>query len=552
MEGHAARTRRGLSAAVIALALLLSLAVWLPPARGVAKDSLTIGLSSDASFINALIASDGQSYKVEWSVFDCLVAYDEALAIRPQLAESWDTSPDGLSYTFHLRKDIVWQDGRPFTADDVAFWMYSMLNPKVRAPSRAFFGGMAGYAELTNPDHPADPAGLPRKPVEVLNPSTVRLNLAYPYAAFLGVLTCPRGGIVPKHALEGKDMNTAEFNSRPVGSGPYRVVEWRKGESIALEAFDRYYGGRPPIRRLIFRIIPDPVVRTQALRTAGIDMLDDPPTDELDRFAKDPRYAVAGIYTPTYQYLGYRLDRPPFSDLRVRQAFSHAVDFDVIVRKVLRGYAVRATGPLPPTSWAYTPKVRRYPYDPEKAKRLLAEAGYTPGPDGIMQKDGRPLRFALKGDQGTQQIRDSAVIIQDQLARIGVAAEIRLLDFPTFVRQLFASDFEAILVGWTGHPDPDPFSYTIWHSSQWNGRNFAHYKNPEVDKALEDARRTMDRGARRAAYVKFQRLLADDAPYVWGYYPKEMYVFPKELRGVALIPAQAAVYQSLRTAVWQP
>jgi peptide/nickel transport system substrate-binding protein len=377
VKGHAARTRRGLPAAVIALALLLSLALWLPPARGVAKDSLTIGLSSDASFINALIASDGQSYKVEWSVFDCLVAYDETLAIRPQLAESWETSPDGLSYTFHLRKDVVWQDGRPFTADDVAFWMYSMLNPKVRAPSRAFFGGMAGYAELTNPDHPADPAGLPRKPVEVLNPSTVRLNLAYPYAAFLGVLTCPRGGIVPKHALEGKDMNTAEFNSRPVGTGPYRVVEWRKGESIALEAFDRYYGGRAPIRRLIFRIIPDPVVRTQALRTAGIDMLDDPPTDELDRFAKDPRYAVAGIYTPTYQYLGYRLDRPPFSDLRVRQAFSHAVDFDVIVRKVLRGYAVRATGPLPPTSWAYTPKVRRYPYDPEKAKQLLAEAGYT-------------------------------------------------------------------------------------------------------------------------------------------------------------------------------
>jgi peptide/nickel transport system substrate-binding protein len=519
---------------------------------GAPKDTLTIGFSSDASFINALIASDGQSYKVEWSVFDCLVQYDQNLAIRPMLAERWDISPDGLSYTFHLRRDAVWQDGRELTADDVAFWMHSMLNPKIRAPSRAFFGAMAGYPELTNADHPADPAGLPRKPVEVLDARTVRLNLAYPYAAFLPVLTCPRGGIVPKHALEGKDMNVAEFNTKPIGNGPYRVVEWRKGESITLAAFDRYYGGRPSIRQVIFRIIPDPVVRTQALRTGGIDLLDDPPTDELDKFAKDSQYSVTGTYTPSYQYFGFRLDRAPFSDLRVRRALSYAVDFDVIVRKVLRGYGVRATGQIPPTSWAYTPKVQRYPYNPERAKQLLAEAGYAPGPDGILQKDGRPLRFAIKADQGTQPVRDSAVIVQDQLARIGVAAEIRLLDFPTFVRQLFASDFEAILVGWTGHPDPDPFSYTIWHSSQWNGRNFAHYKNPDVDKALEDARRTPDQAKRREAYVRFQQILADDAPYVWGYYPKEMYVYRRGLRGLALLPAQAAIFQSLRTAAWQP
>lgn len=519
---------------------------------GTPKDSLTIGLSSDASFINALIASDGQSYKVEWSVFDCLAQYDQNLAIKPMLAERWDVSPDGLSYTFHLRQDVVWQDGRPFTADDVAFWMQSMLNPKIRAPSRAFFGAMAGYPELTNADHPADPAGLARKPVEVVDARTVRLNLAYPYAAFLPVLTCPRGGIVPRHALEGKDMNVAEFNSKPVGNGPYRVVEWRKGESITLAAFDRYYGGRPPIRQVIFRVIPDPVVRTQALRTGGIDLLDDPPTDELDKFAKDAQYTVAGIYTPSYQYFGFRLDRAPFSDLRVRRAMSHAVDFDVIVRKVLRGYGVRATGQIPPTSWAYTPKVQRYPYNPERAKQLLAEAGYAPGPDGIMQKDGRPFRFTIKADQGTQPVRDSAVIVQDQLARIGVVAEIRLLDFPTFVRQLFASDFEAILVGWTGHPDPDPFSYTIWHSSQWNGRNFTHYKNPDVDKALEDARRTSDQAKRREAYVRFQQILSDDAPYVWGYYPKEMYVYRRGLRGLTLLPAQAAIFQSLRTAAWQP
>ena len=385
--------------------------------------------------------------------------------------------------------------------------------------------------------------------MEVLDPHTVRFNLSFPYAAFLGVLTAPRGGIIPKHALQGQDVNTGPFNAKPVGSGAYRVIEWRKGDSVVLEAFDRYYGGRPAIRQLVFRIIPDPVVRTQALRTGGIDMLDDPPIDELDRLKG--QYTIAGAYTPSYEYLGFKLDRAPFNDVRVRQALSYAVDFDAIVHKVLLGYALPATGPIPPTSWAYTPQVKRYQYDPAQAKSLLAEAGFTPGPNGIMQRGGQPLRFGIKGDQGSQSVRDAAVIIQAQLAQAGVQADIALLDWPTFVRQLFASDFEAILVGWTGHPDPDPFNYTIWHSSQWNGRNFAHYKNPEVDRLLEQGRRGRDRAARRAAYVSLQRALADDAPYVWGFYQKEMYVYDTRLRGTTLIPAQAAIYQSLRKASWQ-
>ncbi|HYM69188.1 MAG TPA: peptide-binding protein [bacterium] len=520
-------------------------------AQGQTKDTLVIGLGGDASFINPVVASDGQSYKVEWPVFDALVEYDENLNIRPALAASWDVSEDGQTYTFHLNKTVVWHDGTPFTADDVAFTFYTMLDPKTHAASRAFFGALAGFAELTNAAKPADPASLPKKPVEVLDPYTVRFNLSYPYAAFLGVLTAPRGAIIPKRALQGQDVNTTPFNTKPVGTGPYRVVEWRKGDSIVLEAFDRYYRGRPAIRRVVFRVIPDPVVRTQALRTGGIDLLDDPPVDELNRLKSDPQYTVAGIYTPSYEYFGFRLDRPPFNDVRVRQALSYAVDFDAIVHKVLLGYALPATGPIPPTSWAYTAQIKRYPYDPAQAKRLLSEAGYTPGPGGIMQKDGRPFRFSIKGDEGAQAVRDAAVIVQAQLAQVGVQADIGLLDWPTFVRQLFASDFEVILVGWTGHPDPDPFNYTIWHSSQWNGRNFAHYKNPEVDQILEDGRRTRDRAKRRAAYVKLQQVLATDAPYVWGYYQKEMYVYNRRLRGFSLIPAQAAIYQSLRTASWQ-
>jgi len=548
-QGRLRKTAACLVAAALVAAVSAAAGTpgWTAP-----KDALVVGVPSDPEHFNALLANNSSTFSAAWSIFDCLVAYDENLSIKPALAQSWDVSRDGLSYTFHLRPNVLWHDGQPFTADDVAFWVSALLNPKVRAPSRAFYGAFAGYAALTDPDHPADPASLPKKPVEVLGPLTVRLNLAFPYAPFLDVLSCPGGTIVPKHVLEGQDINTAEFNTRPIGTGPFRMTEWRKGDHFTLQAFDRYYGGAPALRQVVFATIPDPVVRAQALKAGQIDVLDTPLYDDLPVYARDPRLALIGGYTTLYWYLGFRVDRPVFSDLRLRQAISYGVNFDVIVRKVFGDNAVRATGPIPPNNWAYTPRVRLYPYNPAKAKQLLAEAGYTPGPDGVMQKDGRPLAFAIKTINTDQSLHDVIVIIQSQLALIGVQAQVQLLDTATILRQMFSSDFDAILEGWNGHIDPDPINYTVWHSSQWNTRNILHYKNPEVDRLLDDARAALDQGRRRALYARFQQVLADDAPTVWGYYPKRIYVYEKQLRGLTFIPLQGGVYPSLRRAKWQP
>lgn len=509
---------------------------------------LVIGFSGDASYLNPVIASDGQSYKAEWPIFDSLVELDKSLKPQPLLAEKWDISPDGKAYTFHLRQDVKWQDGQPFTADDVAFTFYSVLDPKVKSPHQAFFSALVGFKELTDPKNPADSSKLAKKPIEVVDKYTVRFNLEYPYSPFLSILTNPRGGIVPKHLLEGKDLRTADFNQKPVGTGPFKVVEWKKDDRLVLEANKDYFAGKPKIDRIIYRVIPDPVVQMQELRSGGIDMVDMPPLEEVAGLKSDPNYRVFTAATPSYQYFGFRLDREPFSDKRVRQAISYAVDFDGIIKKALLGYATRATGQLPPDSWAYNHNVKTYPYNSDKAKEILAEAGWRPGPDGILQKDGKPFKFTVTGDQANQQVKDSAVIIQEQLAKVGIKMEVKLIDWPTFVKRLFASEFEGILVGWTNHPDPDPFAYTIWHSSQWKGRNFAHYKNPEVDEMLEKARRATSLDERKKYYARFQELLAEDAPYVWGYYPQEIYTVRKQFKGLETIPAQAAIYQSLKHA----
>src|SRR5207245_1040717 len=276
--------------------------------------------------------------------------------------------------------------------------------------------------------------------IEVVDDHTVRFRLRYPSGSFLAVLVNPRAGIVPEHLLKGADLNTAEFNRKPVGTGPFKFVEWRRGDRIVMEANEQYHGGRPGLNRLIFRIIPDGVGLLQELRAGGVDFMENPPLPEVAR--------------------------------------------------------------------------RKQP----------AEAGFQPGPDGVLVKDGKRFSFSIRHDQANPTVKDTAVIVQEYLKRVGVEATMEPLDWPTFVKKLFASEFEAIVVNWTNHHDPDPFAYTIWHSSQWKGRNFAHYKNPRVDELLEQARRTGVVAERKKAYAEFSRVLMEDAPYVFLYFPQQVYV----------------------------
>ncbi len=535
---------------ILVAMLALPWSAALPAASGAAGKDMVIGFRGDATSLNPVVATDGQSYIAEWPIFDSLVELDERLNVKPLLAESWEVAKDGLTYTFKLKKNVKWHDGQPFTARDVAFTFYSVLDPRVTTPHRAYFDMLAGFPELTNKDHPRKPEELAVKPVEVLDDHTVRFRLRYPSGAFLAVLVNPRAGIVPEHVLRGQDLNTAEFNRKPIGTGPFRFVEWRRGERIVLEANEQYHAGRPALNRVIFRVIPDAVVLLQELRAGGVDFLEGPPLTEVGRLKQTPGLHVMVTDNTSYTYFGWRQDIAPFDDVRVRRALNHAVDVPTIVKEVLQGYASIATGQFAPSSWAFDPSVKPYAYDPARARALLAEAGWKPGPDGILVKDGKRFSFSLRHDQGNQAVKDAAVVIQEYLKRVGVEARIEPLDWPTFVKKLFASDFEGIVVGWTNHHDPDPFAYTIWHSSQWKGRNFAHYRNPRVDEALEAARRTANQAERKKHYAEFSRLLMEDAPYVFLYFEQQVYVARQGYEGFVPIPTYGGIYQSLKQVRW--
>ena len=535
----------------VVVGLFLALLVLVAPTRSnAAGKEMVIGFLGDATSLNPVVATDGQSYIAEWPMFDSLVELDQNLGVRPLLAESWDVSRDGLTYTFKLKKGVRWHDGKAFTARDVAFTFYSVLDPKVTTPHRAYFDALVGFPELTNKDNPKRPEDLAQKPIDVLDDYTVRFHLRYPYGAFLAVLVNPRAGILPEHLLKGTDLNTAEFNRKPVGTGPFRFVEWRRGDRLVMDANPQYHGGRPALDRLIYRVIPDAVVLLQELRAGGVDFIESPPLTEVARLKQTPGLQVLIADNTSYTYLGYRQDLAPFDDLRVRRAFYHAIDTGTLVRQVLQGYAAVATGQFPPSSWAFDASVKAYPYDPARAKALLAEAGWKPGADGILVKDGKRLSFSLRHDQANQAVKDTAVVLQEYLKNVGAEARLEALDWPTFVKKLFASDFEAIVVGWTNFHDPDPFAYTIWHSSLWKGRNFAHYKNPKVDEALEAARRAGSQAERKRHYAEFSKLLMADAPYVFLYFPQQVYVTRQAYEGFVPIPTYGGIYQSLKAVRW--
>jgi len=535
----------------IATALLVLAVALSAPRPGLAagKD-FVIGLGGEATQLNPVVATDGFSYIAEWPLFDSLVELDQSLNVRPLLAESWEVAKDGLAYTFKLKKGVKWHDGTPFTARDVAFTFYAVLNPKVTTPHRAYFDALAGFPELTNKDAPKRPEDLAVKPIEVVDDHTVRFRLRYPSGSFLAVLTNPRAGIIPEHLLKTADLNTTEFNRKPVGTGPFKFVEWRRGERLVMEANPQYHGGRPALDRLIFRIIPDSVVLLQELRAGGVDFIENPPLNEVARLKQTAGLKVLVADNTSYNYFGWRQDLEPFNDLRVRRALNHAIDVPTLVKEALQGYATIATGQFPPSSWAYDPAVKPYAYDPNRAKALLAEAGFRPEGDGVLARNGKRFSFTIRHDQANQAVKDTAVIVQEYLKRVGVEAKLEPLDWPTFVKKLFASEFEGIVVGWTNHHDPDPFAYTIWHSSQWKGRNFAHYKNPRVDELLEQARHTAVVAERKKHYAEFSKLLMEDAPYVFLYFPQQIFVTRQSYDGFLPIPAFAGIYQSLRHVRW--
>ncbi len=375
--------------------------------------------------------------------------------------------------------------------------------------------------------------------VEVLDPHTFRVHYRQPLAT---ALISWMVDIHPRHLLEGVPITQSPLAGSPIGTGPYRFVEWRRGESIVVEANPDYWEGRPWIHRVVFRVIPDPTTMFLQLQSGELDQMGLTPLQyarQTETLAFQRRYNKYRYPASSYVYLGYNLRRPLFQDQRVRQALSYAIDTQELIDGVQLGLGQEATGPYKPGTWPHNPEVRRYPFEPEKARALLAEAGWRDSDgDGILDKDGRAFSFVILTNQGNDQRIKSGEIIQRRLRDVGIDVRLRVIEWASFLNEFInPGNFDAIIMGWTIPPDPD--AYDVWHSSKTGPRelNFIHFKNAEADEMLERGRRTLDQAERKKYYDRFQEILAEEQPYTFLFVPDALPVVHNRFRGIEPAPA---------------
>jgi peptide/nickel transport system substrate-binding protein len=461
-------------------------------------NELIISSIGDASFLNPILAQDSASSDINSLVFNGLIKYNKDLdGFVGDLAESWKVE-DGSEpvITFHLRKGVHWHDGKEFTAEDVKFTYDKIMDPKTNTVRRSDF-------ELV-------------KKAEVLDPYTFRVTYTQPFSPGLATWGM---GIIPKHLLENVDINTTSFNRRPIGTGPFRFVEWVSDEKVVLKANPGYYDGRPGLDGIVYRIIPEAALNEMEILTRGVDYSGIFPY-EYRRMTQVPFLKIYSQPSLGYTYIGYNLINPLFEDRRVRRALTYAVNREEIVQYVLYGLGEVATGPFPNQMWYWNPNVKLIPYDPQKARQLLAEAGWKDkNSDGVLIKGGKPFKFTLITNSGNDTRRDVAVLVQRQLREIGIDVTLELYEWSVFLKDFInAKHFDACILGWGLSVDPD--AYEIWHSSQIEkGFNFISYRNPEVDRLWEEGRREYDMEKRRQIYWKIHELIAEDQPYTFLFVP---------------------------------
>jgi len=492
-----------------------------PPAYG---DTLFTGSIGEPSTLIPILASDSASSDIAGLVYNGLVRYDKNLQLEGDLAQSWDVSPDGLTITFHLRHGVKWHDGKPFTSRDVMYTYRVTIDPKTPT----------AYAEDFKQV----------KSAEAPDAYTFRVVYAKPFAPALASWGMP---ILPAHLLEGKDITMSPLSRAPIGTGPFIFKEWVPGQRLSLTSYPDYYEGRPYIDGYLYRIIPDNSTMYMELKAGGVDMMGLSPVQyqrQTNTKAFLARFNKYRYPASAYTYLGYNLRNPLFKDKRVRQAITSAINKDEIVHGVLLGMGQVAHGPYKPGTWQYKPTVKDFSYDPVRAHALLKEAGWTPGPDGILVKDGRPLSFTILTNQGNDQRLKCAQIIQQRLKVVGIDVKVRVLEWASLLTNFIdTGKFETLLMGWTIGQDPDLFD--VWHSSKTGPKelNFVGYKNAEVDRLLVEGRGTFDQAKRRECYWRIQDIFAEEQPYTFLYVPDALPVVSSRFHGIE--PAPAGIMHNL-------
>ncbi|WP_051962932.1 glutathione ABC transporter substrate-binding protein [Mesoaciditoga lauensis] len=472
---------------------------------------------ADAKTLFPANATDNPSYTVSRHIFDGLVEFTTDMKIVPALAKSWDISKDGTVYTFHLRKGIKFQDGTPFNAQAVKTFFDYVLTHKLRRTS------------LYKPYI---------KSVDVVDEYTVAFHLNFPFGGFLHTLAHGAGLIVDPAMIKKYGDNPGELGRHPVGTGPFELVEWKEGEIIKLKANPNYWKGRPYLDGINFKVIPNDMTRLIQVETGGADLTVRVPPIMVKKLKNDKRVNIMVKPSLRVIYLGFNLKKKPFDDVRVRQALNYAINKKELCSVIMQGLATPSDSPLSPLTWGYS-STGGYPYNPEKAKELLKEAGYDAN---------HPLKFELVTPRG-RYLNDyeTSVAIQAMLKKVNVDVSVRAMEWGSYISYLFSNPkpsdakYQVFLLGWapsTG--DADWVLRPLFSSTEWPpyGDNNTYYSNPEVDKLIVAGMKESNPEKRKEDYAKAQKLIVQDAPWVFLYNLQQAVATRKDVHGVEILPVE--------------
>jgi peptide/nickel transport system substrate-binding protein len=500
-------------------------------------DRLNLAMLGNPPSLVPYLAAENNASTIAGSIYHALLTYDANLNLVPQLAETYSVSTDNRTLTFTLKPGLTFADGTPLTSADVSATFHALTNPTTRTP----------YAD----DY------MRVQKFETPDPRTIRVTYAEPFAPALsswaGLIVLP-AKIIAQTNVSGSTFNDTPLKTKPLGSGPYQLLQWKQGESFLLGINAKSFE-KPFISQLYYRILPDQSTQWLEMKAGNLDMLELSPL-AYTRLIHKPwftnNYATYRYLGSAYTYVGFNLKDPLFTSRKTRQALSYAVDRQGIINAVLFGQGEPLASIFKPGTWAYNTHLQPYPYNPQKARQLLAEDGWKPGPNGILMKNGTPFRFTLTTNQGNESRLKTAQILQKFLADVGVQMDIRVQEWSTFLTNTIKPrKFQAIIMGWTLPVEPDP--YDVWHSSKTGPDEFnmISYNNPEVDKAIVASRGTLNQAERKVHLDRVQEILAEDQPYLWLYAPYALEAVHKRVQGI--IPAPAGIgYNSVDWFVPKP
>lgn len=495
--------------------------------------TLRYGDLDEPTSLNPLLRLDAVSTDLDMFIFGFFFNLDDKLHLVPELATEVPTlqnggiSKDGLTITYHLRHGVKWQDGVPFTSHDVVFTTNAILNKNNNLQSRN------GWDKVAS--------------IEAVGPYEVKFHLTEKYAPAIATFFAEPGDypVLPAHLLEKyPNINQVSFNTSPVGTGPFKFVRWVHGDRIELEANPLYWRGPPKLQHIIFKIIPKDTTILVQLETHEIDAWFRAPSNLYTEYQKlKPEYRVQFEPAFVYSHIDFNMKEPLFQDVRVRRAIDYAIDKQKIIDTVTHGVQLAADSYIPKLSWAYDPNVMKYPYDPARARALLAEAGWTPGPGGILQKNGQRLSFSLSAVAGGTTGEATESFVQQELRDIGIDAKIKNYSAELFFAAaqnggiLQNGKYDTAFFAWVAGADPETYSIYACGEFPPAGQNNMFWCDTTYTNAEEAARRTYDLAERRKYYWITQEEFASQVPSIIQWFQRQIFITSPNLHGFVPAPA---------------